>query len=56
MKAALARKPIGLEQNFVLAVVNYVAGEMLRFGMFADVLVHATNCIIFAQLWQNRGD
>jgi hypothetical protein len=40
-KAIFARKPIGLQQNFVLAVVNYVSGEMLGFGMLTDVLVHS---------------
>jgi len=39
-EAVFARKPIGLQQNFVLAVMNYIAGEMLRFGMLAYVLVH----------------
>jgi hypothetical protein len=39
-KPMFARKPIWLQQNFVLAVVNYIAGEMLRFGMLAYVLVH----------------
>jgi hypothetical protein len=39
-EAILAGKPIGLQQNLVLAVVNYVTGDMLRFGMLADVLVH----------------
>ncbi len=39
-EAILAGKPIGLQQNFVLAVVNYVAGEMLCFSMLAYVLVH----------------
>jgi hypothetical protein len=37
-----ARKPIGLQQNFVLAVMNYIAGEMLRFGMLGYVLVHGS--------------
>jgi hypothetical protein len=39
-KAILAGKPIGLQQNFVLAVVNHVVGEMPGFRMFAYVLVH----------------
>src|SRR5208282_5227326 len=39
-KAILAGKPIGLQQNLVLAVMNYVAGEVLRFGMLAYVLIH----------------
>jgi hypothetical protein len=37
-----AGKPIGLEQNFVLAVMDYVAREMLGFGMLAYVLVHGS--------------
>ena len=41
-KAVLAREPIGLQQNFVLAIVDYVTGEMLRFGVFAYVLVHGS--------------
>jgi hypothetical protein len=36
----LARKPIWLQQNFVLAVMNYIAGDVLRFGMLTYVLVH----------------
>jgi hypothetical protein len=39
-KPVFAREPIGLQQNFVLAVMDYVGGEMLRLGMFAYVLVH----------------
>ena len=33
-----ARKPIGLQQNLVLAVVNHVSSQMLGFGMLAYVL------------------
>jgi hypothetical protein len=37
-----AGKPIGLQQNFVLAVMDHVAREMLGFGMLAYVLVHGS--------------
>jgi hypothetical protein len=50
-----ARKSIGLQQNFVLAVMNHVGGEMLGFGMLAYVLVHGSNCTIFHWIWQKRG-
>jgi hypothetical protein len=41
-----AGKPIGLQQNFVLAVMDYVAREMLGFGMLAYVLVHGSPTVI----------
>jgi hypothetical protein len=51
-KTILARKPIGLEQNFVLAVMNYIAGEMPGFGMLAYVLVHGWHHITV--IWRKR--
>jgi hypothetical protein len=45
-EAAFASKPIGLQQNFVLAVVNYIVGEMLRFGMLAEVHVYGWHHIL----------
>src|ERR1700730_4919591 len=35
-----AGEPVRLQQNFVLAIVNYIAGEMLGISMLAYVLVH----------------
>ncbi len=35
-----AGKPVGLQQNLVLAIVNYIAAEMFRIVMLAYVLVH----------------
>jgi len=51
-KTMFARKPIGLQQNLVLAVMNYIAGEMLRFGMLAYVLIHGRT--ILQQIWRTR--
>src|SRR6185437_10961677 len=53
-KAMFARKSIGLQQNFVLAVMYYVTVEMPRLGMLADVLVHGPNCTIFRCLRRVR--
>src|SRR5208282_5080891 len=46
-KPMFALKPIGLQQNLVLAVMNHVGSEMLGFGMLAYVLVHGSNFTIF---------
>src|SRR5208283_1584026 len=54
-KTIFARKPIGFQQNLVLAVMNHVGGEMLGFGMLADVFVHGSNCSIFRWIWQKQG-
>jgi hypothetical protein len=35
-----AGEPIGLKQNLILAVMNYITGQMLGFFMLAYVLVH----------------
>jgi len=54
-KTILARKPIGLQQNLVFAVMNHVGGEMLGFGMLAYVLFHGSNCPYSEELGKKRG-
>src|SRR5579875_2832356 len=46
-EAVLAGETIGLQQDLVFAIVDDIAGQVPRFGVLADVLVHGMNCSTF---------